>query len=196
VEGDSSVEQASRPPRHPLKASDGEAPQKLTLESRTSRPRKVLSFMTVWTVRASGIDTAIHEEARRTNALLAEGREAAPGRREPNPRHIRVALTIAQANVILDFIEGATSRNMPRGRGRLGAHIARGEKVVLEKRGHAPRQTRAALTIARGSAILDFTEAATSGNMPKGRRRPGAHIARPRGVDILNTRATLPSHLH
>ena len=182
--------------KSPRKASDWAVPQKPILANWTSRQRKVRSITPARVLRVSGIDTAIHEEARRTNALLAEGREAAPGRREPNPRHIRVALTIAQANVILDFIEGATSRNMPRGRGRLGAHIARGEKVVLEKRGHAPRQTRAALTIARGSAILDFTEAATSGNMPKGRRRPGAHIARPRGVDILNTRATLPSHLH
>ncbi|MEE8598739.1 MAG: hypothetical protein V3S69_04395, partial [Dehalococcoidales bacterium] len=107
----------------------------------------------------------------------------------------RVALTIAQESAILDFIETATSRNTLRGRGRPGAHTARGEKVAREKLEPSRRHTRAVLIIAQGSVILDFIEAGTSRNMPRGRRRPGAHTARPKGVDILNTIATLPSHL-
>ena len=128
--------------KSPQKPSDGEARPRLILVSSTLPPKRVQNITIEKVLRASGTDTAAHEEARRNNDLLAGDRQAGQGRLGPSPRHTRVALTIAQE-----------------------------------------------------SAILDFTEAATSGNMPKGRRRPGAHIARPKGVDILNTRATLPSHL-
>jgi hypothetical protein len=181
--------------KSPQKASDGEAHPRLILVSSTLPPKRVQNITIEKVLRASGTDTAAHEEARRNNDLLAGDRRAGQGRLGPSPRQTRVALTIARESEILGFTEAAISRSMPKGRRRRCAHIAGGEKVAREKLEPNRRQTRAALTIARESAILDFIEAAISRSMPKGRRRRGAHIARPKGVDILNTRATLPSHL-